>query len=79
MKTFDELGIAGLKHDSFNKQWPVEQRFDLIAKVLSGDSITNVAKNAHINPSQLYQWVKKYREKELSNQCLEKEIALIIV
>ena len=29
VKTFDELGIDGLKHNSFNKQWTVEQRFDL--------------------------------------------------
>ena len=63
MKTFDELVIYGLKHNSFNKQWTVEQRFDLVAKVLSGDSITNVAKNAHIDSGLLYQWVKKYREK----------------
>ena len=63
MKTFDELGIDGLNHNSFNKQWTVEQRFDLVAKVLSGDSITNVAKNAHIDSGLLYQWVKKYREK----------------
>ena len=38
-------------------------RFDLVAKVLSGGSITNVSKNAHIDSGQLYQWVKKYREK----------------
>ena len=63
VKTFDELVIYGLKHNSFNKQWTVEQRFDLVAKVLSGDSITNVTKNAHIDSGQLYQWVKKYREK----------------
>ena len=62
-KTFDELGNDGLKHNSFNKQWTVEQRFNLVAKVLSGDSITNVAKNAHIDSGLLYQWVKKYREK----------------
>ena len=49
VKTFDELGIDGLKHNSFNKQWTVEQRFNLVAKVLSGDYITNVAKNAHMN------------------------------
>ena len=63
MKAFDDLGIDGLKHNSFNKQWTVEQRFNLVAKVLSGDSITNVAKNAYLNPGQIYQWVKKYREK----------------
>lgn len=63
VKAFDDLGIDGLKHNSFNKQWTVEQRFNLVAKVLSGDSLANVAKNAHINSGQLYQWVKRYREK----------------
>ena len=63
VKAFDDLGIDGLKHNSFNKQWTVEQRFNLVAKVLSVDSIKNVAKNAHLNPGQIYQWVKKYREK----------------
>ena len=29
VNTFDELGIDGLKHNSFNKQQTVEQRFDL--------------------------------------------------
>ena len=32
-------------------------------KVLSGDSLTNVAKNAHKNSGLLCKWVKKYREK----------------
>ena len=73
MKTFDELGIDGLKHYSFNKQWTIEQRFNLVAKVLSGNSITNVAKNAHVDSGQLYQWVKKYREKGVIQSMSRKE------
>ena len=73
VKTYDDLGVDGLKHNSFNKQWTEEQRFDLVAKVLSGDSLTNVAKNAHINSGQLCQWVKKYREKGMDGlKCLKK-------
>ena len=65
--------IDGLKYNSFNKQRTVEQRFDLVAKVLSGDSITNVAKNPHIDSSQLYQWGKKYREKGIDGlKCIRK-------
>lgn len=73
MKTFNDLGIDRLKHNSFYKQWTVEQRFKLVAKVLSADYITNVAKNAHIDSGQLYQWVKKYREKGMDGlKCLKK-------
>lgn len=73
VKSFDDLGIEGLKHSSFNKEWTMEQRFELVAKVLAGDSIANVAKNAHINSGLLYQWVKKYREKGMDGlKCLKK-------
>lgn len=68
--TYDDLGIDGLKHSSTNKNWTPEQRFELVAKVLAGHSITSVAKNAHINSGQLYQWVRKYNEKGMDGlQC----------
>ena len=73
VKTYDDLGIKGLQHNSINKEWTMEQRFEVVAKVLAGDSIANVAKNAHLNPGQLYQWVKKYREKGMDGlKCLKK-------
>ena len=62
IKIFDDLGIDGLKHSSTNKEWTLEQRFDLVSKVLAGNSIKSIAKVHYINPGQLYQWVKKYRE-----------------
>lgn len=73
MKSYDDLGIDGLKHSSTNKNWTQEERFDLVSKVLAGNSIRNVAKNAHINDGQLCRWVKKYREKGLDGlKCLKK-------
>lgn len=73
VKTFNDLGVDGLKHNSKNKEWTMEQRYELVVKVLAGDSITNVAKNAHIASGQLYQWVKKYREKGMDGlKCLKK-------
>ena len=69
-KTYDDLGVDGLKHSQTNKDWTPEKRFELVAKVLAGHSITSVAKNAHIDSGQLYQWVKKYNEKGLDGlQC----------
>ena len=69
-KAYDDLGIDGLKHYSTNKDWTPEQRFELVAKVLVGNSIRLIAKNAHINSGQLYQWVRKYNEKGMDGlQC----------
>ena len=61
--TYDELGVDGLKHSPNNKDWTPEKRFELVAKVLAGNSITTVARNAHVNSGQLYQWVRRYNEK----------------
>jgi transposase len=69
-KMYDDLGIDGLKHALTNKDWTAEKRFELVAKVLAGNSIKSVAKNAHISNGQLYQWVRRYNEKGLDGlQC----------
>ena len=70
VKNYDDFGIDGLKHSSSNKDWTPEKRFELVAKVLAGHSITSVAKNAHIGSGQLYQWVRRYNEKGMDGlQC----------
>ena len=69
-KNYNDLGINGLKHSSTNKKWTPEKRFELVAKVLVGHSISSVAKNAHIDSGQLYQWVRRYNEKGMDGlQC----------
>ena len=65
-KKFDDLGIDGLKHSNQNKVWTSIERFDLVVKVVAGHSISSISKEANINPGQLYQWVKIYREKGTS-------------
>ena len=71
-KNYNDLGIDGLKHLSHNKIWTPEERFNLVAKVLAGNSIKLVAKQAHINDGQLYQWVKRYEEKGMDGLQLRK-------
>ena len=67
---YDDLGIDGLKHSPTNKDWTPENRFELVAKVLAGNSITSIAKNAHIDSGQLSQWVRRYNEKGMDGlQC----------
>lgn len=69
-KFYDDLGVDGLKHSPINKDWTPEKRFDLVAKVLSGNSISSVARNAHINCGQLYQRVTRYNKKGMDGlQC----------
>lgn len=69
-KRYDDLGVDGLKRSSTNKNWTPEERFELVAKVLAGHSITSVAKNAYIDSGQLLQWVRKYNEKGMDGlQC----------
>ena len=58
-RTYDQHGLNGLKHKSTNKEWSAEDRFELVAKVLGGNSITSVAIDAGISDGQLYQWVRK--------------------
>ena len=70
VKNYDDFGIDGLKHSLKNKNWTPEQRFELVAKVLAGNSIGFVARNAHINSGQLFQWVRRYNEKGMDGlQC----------
>ena len=70
VKNYDDSGVDGLKHSSTNKNWTPEKRFELVAKVLAGNSITSVAKNAHINKGLLYLWVRRYNEKGMDGlQC----------
>ena len=70
VKNYDDLGIDGLKHSPINKKWSPEERFELVARVLAGNSIRLVAKNAHIDSGQLYQWVRRYNEKGMDGlQC----------
>jgi transposase len=50
--------------------WTPEERFELVAKVLVGNSIKSVSLAAHINPGQLCQWVNRYRERGMEGlQC----------
>ncbi len=71
-KCFDDLGVDGLKHSNSNKKWTIEERFELVSKVLAGNSIKYVAKNAYINSGQLYQWVRKYNERGMDGLICKK-------
>ena len=63
VRLYDDLGIDGLKHSGTHREWTPQERLDLVARVLAGRSVRDVAREAHIPDGQLCQWVKRYREK----------------
>ena len=54
-------GSEALRHKNHNKEWTAEERYELVAKVIAGKSIKEVALSNGINDGQLYQWVRKYK------------------
>ncbi|MGO5335136.1 helix-turn-helix domain-containing protein, partial [Enterococcus cecorum] len=54
-------GTEALKHKNSNKKWSAEEKLDLVAKVIAGESIKSIAISAGISNGQLYQWVRKYK------------------
>ena len=61
VRIYDLYGVDGLRHREVQKDWTVEERYELVAKVLAGKSIGSVAIQAGINRGQLYQWVRRYK------------------
>ena len=53
-------GPDALKHKNY-KDWTPEERYVLVARVLSGESTKSVAFSSGVTDSQLYQWVRKYK------------------
>lgn len=57
----ESSGPEALRHRNQNKEWTAEERYELVAKVLAGQSCKSVAISAGINDGMLYQWVHKYK------------------
>ena len=57
----EQNGPNALKH-LCNKVWTPEEKYELVAKVLAGQSYKSVAISVGINHGTLYTWVRKYKE-----------------
>ena len=57
----ESSGPEALRHRNQNKEWTAEERYELVAKVLAGQSCKSVAISAGINDGMLYKWVRKYK------------------
>ena len=62
VKAYEDLGVEGLMRKSRNRERTPEERLALVAKVLAGNSMREVARSGHISYGMLYQWVRRYRE-----------------
>ena len=56
-------GPEALQHKNQNKVWTAEEKYELVAKVLAGESCTKTAIEAGISKGLLYQWVRCYKMK----------------
>ncbi len=54
-------GPDALRNKKQDKEWTPEERYDLVAQVLAGESIKSVAISSGIGAGQLHQWVRKYK------------------
>lgn len=73
VRVFDIHGVDGLKHKSSNRIWTPEEKYDLIAKVLAGNSIKSTAFEAGISDSELYSWLNKYKQSGYDGlKCLKR-------
>ena len=69
---YDNFGIDGLKHKTFNKDWTKEDRFRIVAQVLGGKTTRQVAAENDVAHGVIFQWVRRYREKGIDGLELHK-------
>ena len=62
-RTEEAVGPEALKHKAQNRIWSAEEKYELVAKVMAGQTNQSVAISAGVNSGLLYQWVKRYRIK----------------
>ena len=58
----EQNGADALNYSGNNKVWTPEMKYELVDKVLAGQSNKSVAISAGINQGMLYTWVRKYKE-----------------
>ena len=56
-------GPEALRHKAQNKVWSADEKYELVSKVLAGNSVTATAISAGIHSGLLYSWVRCYKMK----------------
>ena len=56
-------GSEGLQHRNQNREWTADEKYEYVARVLTGESYKELAISAGIECSLLYEWVRRYKIK----------------
>jgi transposase-like protein len=56
----EKCGPEALKCKKHHKRWTAEEKYELVSRVLAGESLTSVAISEALNNGTLSQWVRKY-------------------
>jgi len=56
------MWLRSTKHKKHNKRWTAEEKFELVSRVLAGESITSVAISGALNYGTLSSWIRKYND-----------------
>lgn len=59
----ETCGPQALQHKNQNRVQTAEEKYELVAKVLAGESYKKIAISEEIECSLLYQWVRRYKIK----------------
>ena len=59
-------GPDALRHNNHNKSWTPEAKLELVAKVITGESIKSTAFNAGISDGMLYKWVLESHQNQMN-------------
>ena len=73
----EQNGPDALKHSGNNKVWTPEAKYELVAKVLAGQSYKSVAISAGISDGMLYMWVRKYKELGYNGLVNKRKVARV--
>lgn len=61
-RQYREHGISCLKDKGKNNQYTVEFKYEIVNRILNGESIYGIAAELCINEGHIFSWVKKYKE-----------------
>lgn len=56
-------GPEALRHKAQNKVWSADEKYELVSKVLAGNSVRETSISAGIDSGLLYSWVRCYKLK----------------
>lgn len=61
-RTEESCGPEALKHKGHNRVWTADERYELVSRVLAGESIASTAISAGMNHELLRIWVHKFQD-----------------